>query len=351
MRSKLIFTRPFSTKIKLLAFWKNYTSVLHYMGGDTMLYKKRNEPLAMLGLQSLLKRLPKNHRLYAKIVEDLRKREAGFAGEENFDRHINEFRPSYPFGLLQDVCLKQDGVFFQMDSLLITPANIIIFEIKNLAGKIIVKANPTQFIQFNGERKVIRNPITELDRKKIFLNRWLEERGINLSIKTMVGLAFTNELFIEEETGTTIAFTHEIPILLYNSALGIEKIGRREISKIASALNSGHQEYNPFPLAPAMDIPKQDILQGVICPKCDRLGMKWQKRKWTCTVCTYRAADCHEQSIDDWFYLIDKQITNSDFQIFGCIEDRHVSKRLLQKYGLHMKGTRKAAVYSREPIK
>ncbi|WP_060204289.1 nuclease-related domain-containing protein [Sporosarcina koreensis] len=202
-----------------------------------MLFKKRNKPLAILGLQSLLKRLPNNHQHYTRIVEDLRKREAGFAGEENFDRHINEFRPTYPYGLLHDVCLKQDGIFFQMDSLLITPANIIIFEIKNLAGKIIVKANPTQFIQENNsQRKVIQNPITELDRKKIFLNRWLKERGIALPIRTMVGLAFTNELYIEEETCTTIVFNHEIPILLYRCSPESEKFGKTEISKIADEL-------------------------------------------------------------------------------------------------------------------
>ena len=280
-----------------------------------MLYKKRSKPLTILGLQSLLNRLPKGNQKYSKVVEELRKRQAGFAGEENFDRHINEFRPPYPYGLLHDICLNQDGVFFQMDSLLITPANIIIFEIKNLAGTIIVKSNPTQFIQENnGERKVIQNPITELNRKKIFLERWLKERGIEIPIKEVVGLAFTNELLINEETSTTIAFTHEIPILLYNTVLEAGKLGRREISKLANELANEHQEYNPFPLTRMMDIPKSDVLPGVICPNCHRRGMKWLSKKWICMSCKYFAVDCHLPSIDDWFYLIDEKITNGNFQ-------------------------------------
>ena len=123
-----------------------------------MLIKKRSEPLSLLGLQSLINRLPNNHPKYTMIEEDLRKRKAGFGGELNFDKHINEFRPTYPFGLLHDICLLYNGIFFQMDSVLILPDKIIVFEIKNLSGKITVKANPTQFIQeIKGERKRVQS--------------------------------------------------------------------------------------------------------------------------------------------------------------------------------------------------
>jgi len=120
-----------------------------------LLYKERYAPLMLVGLQALIQRLPSSHGKFIDIQEEIRKRAAGFSGEGNFDRHIREFRPSYPYALLHDVCLKQSGVYFQMDSLLITPSFIIIFEIKNLAGKIIVKSNPTQFIHENSERKII----------------------------------------------------------------------------------------------------------------------------------------------------------------------------------------------------
>ncbi|MCM3709226.1 nuclease-related domain-containing protein [Sporosarcina luteola] len=314
-----------------------------------MLYKKRNEPLAMLGLQALVKRLPEGHPQFPRVVEDLRKRKAGFAGEENFDRHIREFRPSYPHGLLHDVCLNHDGVFFQMDSVLITPARIIIFEVKNLAGKIVVKENPTQFIQENnGERKVLQSPITELDRKKIFLTRWLAERGVDVPVEGVLGLAFTNELFIDGVPDTTIAFTHEIPILLYNSAVEGEKWGRKEISKVANEIVKGHREYDPFPLARIMGITENDILPGVFCPNCNRRGMKWIQKYWRCPTCSFQALDCHLQLINDWFYLIDEKITNGNFRRFAGIEDRHVSKRLLRKSGLLMEGSRKGTIYFRE---
>ena len=300
----------------------------------------------MLGMQSLLNRLPRNHHQYSRVEEDVRRRKAGFAGVENFDKHIREFRPSYPYGLLHDICLIQDGVYFQMDSVLITPGNILIFEIKNLGGKLTVKAKPTQFIQENnGDRKVIHSPIIELERKKLFLDRWMRERGMDVPITGMVALAFTNELYVEEETNIIIASTQEIPIILNKMAIENKKWGRREISNIANEMARLHQEYNPFPLTLTMKIPRNDILSGVICPNCKRFGMKWKRRKWVCGGCTYSAVDCHIPSINDWFYLIDKKITNRDFREFTGVENRHISKRLLQNAGLELVGTRKAAKY------
>ena len=256
-----------------------------------MLFKKRSEPLSLLGLQALIGRLPSNHNQFAIVEEDLRRRKAGFGGELNFDKHINEFRPTYPFGLLHDICLLYNGIYFQMDSVLILPDQIIIFEIKNLGGKLTVKANPTQFIQeIKGERKIIQSPITELERKMIFLDRWLKERGIKVPITGMIGLAYTNELVIEEETNVEISFTHEIPIRLYNLLVTDELLSRDKINKIAREIADSHMEYNPFPLTKTLKIAKEDIMTGVICPQCKRIGMQWHLKKWHCPGCSYHAA-------------------------------------------------------------
>ncbi|WP_239430917.1 nuclease-related domain-containing protein [Sporosarcina sp. ACRSL] len=310
--------------------------------------KKRSEPLSLLGLQALTDRLPTNHKQYAIIEEDLRRRKAGFSGELNFDKHINEFRPTYPFALLHDICLLQNGIYFQMDSVLILPDKILIFEIKNLGGKLTVKANPTQFIQeIKGERKIIQSPITELDRKMIFMDRWLKERGIDIPIQGMIGLAYTNELFIEEETRVEILFTHEIPIRLYNMEITEEKLSRTKINKIARDFVDSHQEYNPFPLTKTLKIEKENIITGVYCPACKRTGMKWNLMKWQCPGCSYSSVDCHLALLDDWFYLMDSSITNRQFRSFSGIQDPDVAKRILKKSGLIMKGAHRTAFYIR----
>ncbi|GEN83361.1 nuclease [Sporosarcina luteola] len=313
-----------------------------------MLYKKRNEPLSLLGLQSLINRLSTNHKHYARIEEDLRKRKAGFSGETNFDRHILEFRPTYPIGLLHDLCLIYKGIYFQMDSLLIKPDGIIIFEVKNLAGKITVKAKPTQFIQENKEgRRIIQSPITELERKKILLDGWLNERGMTLPIKGIIGLAYTNELYIEDESSTEISFNQEIPIRLYNIPVEQELLSHSQIREIAHDMANSHQEYNPFPLTKTMGIAPEDIMPGVICPNCQYRGMKWHLKKWNCLECTHFSSDSHHDLLTDWFYLMDNKITNRQFRSFSKIGDRSVAKRLLIKSGLNMKGKRSTSFYTR----
>ena len=90
-----------------------------------------------------------------KIEERLYNLQAGFAGETQYDKYVTEFKPRYPHAILHDVTLCDDNVFFQMDSILITPAFIVISEVKNIAEKIIVKSNPLQFIKEYSNWKTI----------------------------------------------------------------------------------------------------------------------------------------------------------------------------------------------------
>lgn len=302
----------------------------------------------LIGLESLIARLPNDHYQYSRIEEDLRKRRAGFAGELNFDKYINEFRPTYPMALLHDVCLFQNGVYFQMDSVLILPDRILLFEVKNLAGTLRVKKNPIQFIQeHNDQRKIISSPLTELDRKKIFMDRWLKERGISLPIEGVIGLAFTNELYNENQMETVLAFTQEIPIILYNMTIGEEKISRDEMKKISTEMINAHQEYNPFPLIKTMKIPRGEIKAGVICQNCKIGKMQWVEKRWICITCHSVSADGHQQLLSDWFCLIDTKITNREFRSFSMIADRSVAKRMLKKSGLLMNGKAKNTFYSK----
>lgn len=310
--------------------------------------KIRRKPNILIGLESLMARLPSEHHQYKRIVEECRKRNAGYHGEMNFDKYINEFRPSYPISLLHDVCLVHNGIYFQMDSVLIMPDKIIVFEVKNLAGTLVVKANPTQFIQeINGERKVIKCPITEVERKKIYLDRWLQDKGVSMPIECVIGLAFTNELRVEGQVDATLAFTQEIPNILYKQILGPELLNRNQITNIANEIMSAHQEYNPFPLTNMMGISKEDIVPGVLCDKCNTSIMLWRLKKWICNECSHSKVDSHLKLVDDWFYLMDTKITNRQFRSFAFIEDRSVAKRLLQKSGLSMNGKRGTSYYTK----
>ncbi|MBB4825141.1 hypothetical protein HNO89_002370 [Sporosarcina luteola] len=313
-----------------------------------MIYKTRVESASLLVLRRLITRLPETHEKYGYVSEEFRRRVAGFSGEAYFDKHINEFRPSYPYAILHDICLKQNGIYFQMDSLLISPAGITIFEVKNLAGKIIIKSDPTQFIQENSnERKILPSPISELERKEIFLKQWLGQKGFDLTISGIVVLAYTNEIVMQDLPAKQVINTQDVPILLYNQGLEREMIFFPQIQEIAKLMIAEHQEYVPEPLLQVMDIPLNDILPGVICPECFHVGMERLLRRWLCNKCGCQSTNAHIQLIEDWLGLVEKKLTNQQFRYFACIKDIHVAKRLLKNSGLSMYGKSRGAYYFR----
>lgn len=315
-----------------------------------MIFKYRTIPRKLVGLEALIRRLPSDHKDLFRIEEEYRRRSAGFQGEEDFDKHFLEFRPHYPIAILHDICLRHNGIFFQMDSLLITPASIILFEVKNLAGKIIVKNNPTQFIQENpeGQFRVIKSPISELERKETFMKAWLNNRDLNIPIAKIVVFAYLNELNIEKTPETRIAFTHEIPTILYNMPIQESILTNKEIYKIAKEMRNDHCEYNPFPLIETMNLDKTDIKSGVFCPQCSYRGMRWEDKSWRCDKCRYSAIDCHLPLVKDWFYLLNNELTNRELRLFANIDNRNIAKRLLSKSKLIMKGSRRNAYYVME---
>ncbi|MEK5039914.1 nuclease-related domain-containing protein [Sporosarcina sp. FSL K6-3457] len=315
-----------------------------------MLYKKRKMPNKLKGLISLDKRLPNDHEKRHYISEELYNRKAGYGGEQQYDKCMTEFKPAYPHAILHDVCLKQDGVYFQMDSILITPAFIAISEVKNIAGKIIITSNPTQFIRVlpSGERKVLKSPIVELERKQFFLFNWLKQRSITLPITGVVVFAYNNELVIEQIPETKILFAYEAPSYFRTLPINKDSLTNKDIQNLAFELIKNHQEYTPFPMAITTNIQPAKIKPGVICPQCTQFSMIWEMKKWTCLHCKHTGIHEHKAAIEDWFILINNKLTNREFRYFTQIEDRNVARRLLAKSDLVLQGNRNTAYYARK---
>lgn len=312
-----------------------------------MIYKTRKMPNKFLGLTAFNNRLKPEHELKGRIQEELAKVKAGYGGEQNFDKHLLEFIPSYPHAILHDVCLKQEGIYFQMDSLLITPTAIFIFEVKNIAGKLLFMENPDRFVRQlpTGETLSMQSPIAQLERKKYFLQKWLIEKGVQAPIKSVVVLAYTNEIQPVTIPDIHITFAYQVPNYLYSLSLAGGPLNAEIIANLARQISSNHQEYDPFPMISKWNISRADIQQGVQCLSCNYLGMRWHRKKWTCPSCGERGSDHHIAAVKDWFYLIDNKMTNCQFRQFALIEDRHAAKRLLKNSELHLKGKQRGSYY------
>lgn len=312
-----------------------------------MLSKKRKKNLEIEGLIALEKRLRKGDENRTRIEERLYNLQAGFSGETQYDKYVTEFKPRYPHAILHDVTLCEDDIFFQMDSVLITPACIVISEVKNLAEKIIVKSNPLQFIKefSNGKRQPLRNPIVEVERKIYLFDSWLKRHKIEIPIKGIVTFAYNNELNIEETPNMDIMFTYEIAAYFRSLPVTKEILNKPEIHLLARKIVNSHQEFNPFPLLKRFEINPTHIVPGVICPQCNHIPMKWVQKKWICQTCAYTGKNEHETAIKDWSMLIKNSITNREFRYFTQLENRNTAKKLLARSPIELQGIGRSSKY------
>ncbi|QTD40774.1 nuclease-related domain-containing protein [Sporosarcina sp. Te-1] len=296
-----------------------------------MIYKSRRAPLEIEGLTTLERRLARDHPVQTDITKRLYNMKAGYSGERQYDRYISEFKPSYPHAILHDVCLKLDDIYFQMDSILITPSKIIISEVKNLAEKIIVKTKPLQFIKEtqNGERVPFRSPITELDRKVYLLGLWLRRRRVDIPIEGIVTFAYNNELRFEETPPVDVIFTYEIAAYLRSLTVERELLNRQSIHKLANEIISADRPYDPFPLVQRYSLQPDEILPGVSCPSFNQLTMRWIQRSWKCVRCGQIGKKEHHHAVKEWLFIQKNTITNREFRNFTLLDSRHTAKLLL----------------------
>lgn len=314
-----------------------------------VLYKQRTAPKQLSGLTSLMNRLSPSHEKYQFLQDTLYKVRAGYGGEQEYDRCMKEVHTSFPHAILHDLSLRQHGILFQIDSLFIAPDRIIITEVKNIADRIIVKSNPTQFLKESstGVRAVFRNPVAEVERKIHFLNSWLNERGIRVPISGLITFAHNNEILIEELPPMPILPNYEAPTYFRELLVETVILSNQEIRKLARVLYSSHEEYNPFPIATRFGILPEELKTGVVCRHCPNEAPVVRKEDgWHCPYCGRRSRVAYERAIEEYFMLIGKPLTNQVFCEFTGLSCRHTAKRLLASPLLRKEGTRKATRYT-----
>lgn len=313
-----------------------------------MLFKQRTKSMKLQGLESLARRLPPTHEKYRFIQEEWYKARAGFGGEQEYDRCMKEVHTDFPFVILHDLGLRQDGVYFQIDSLFIAPDRVIITEVKNIADKIIVKANPTQFLKEtqNGSRLVFRKPIAEVERKIHFLTSWLHAQDVQLPVTGLITFAHNNEILIENPPALPILPNYEAPAFFREVSIESPTLSKQDLHHLANTFLTNHQDYDPFPLAARYGIHPNELMSGVLCHNCpNEHAIIREGDTWSCPLCGHKGRTPYEYAIKEYFMLIGKSLTNREYCKFTGLTCRHTAKRLLSSALLQKVGTRKATTY------
>lgn len=110
------------------------------------------------------------------ILSDRAKFNAGFNGEKSLDYHLTDL-PQENYYIFHDLRLPRDKtktLYFQLDSLIITPHYCLIIEVKNLIGNLYFDHQFNQVIRTrNGIEEAFPDPIIQVEFQASCFKEWL----------------------------------------------------------------------------------------------------------------------------------------------------------------------------------
>ncbi|MFC4025106.1 nuclease-related domain-containing protein [Oceanobacillus longus] len=298
---------------------------------------KRPKPLILQKYEALTPRIPQNFPRLSEIQYELAKSHKGYIGEIKVDYYLSMLAQRYT--ILPDVCLKVNGQTFQIDNLLITDHAIYLIEVKNYNGKIIFNTILNQFTRDDGENETgFHHPITQVEFQQIKLQNWLQERSLlNRPIYYLIAIS-NPETIIEvignqEAIAKVVARGEHIPkkimdieqSLTDRSTLPHQKLGyeiKRECINFDKDIMAKH------------GVKMSDLLPGVQCPECGRLGMERIYANWLCPRCNKHSKHAHKRAIYDYLLCSGNAISNKECMRFLKINSRSLATRLLQSSNL-----------------
>lgn len=246
-------------------------------GEVKMIIKKRSEPVELLLLKSLNKRM----NLSKKEKRNLVNIEKGYIGEQCFDKwfEMNFLNEGL---ILNDLLLESNNTTFQMDSLLITPNIVYLLEIKNYEGDFYIDGD--RWYTFSGNE--INNPLLQLERSEFLFRRLLQDFGNNLSLEA--NLIFINPEFYLYKSPLN-------PAIIYPTQLNrfIEKLNKEKMSlkdrhlQFSKQLVSIHLEDSPYTRLPNYSY--DQLKKGITCSGCNSLidDIKATEEILECKKCGY----------------------------------------------------------------
>ncbi|KGP74726.1 NERD domain-containing protein [Pontibacillus yanchengensis] len=316
-----------------------------------MIVRELTKPIDLFKEEALALRLPGNYPLRAELDDSIGRRKAGYRGEKALDYYLH-FLPDSSL-VFRGTRIPTSTSAFQIDNLILTSSAAIIVEVKHLSGNIFFDQTFDQFIRKdeNGKEERFSNPIAQVDRQKIKLRNWLRPH-------------LTQPLPIDH----IIVFTHPHAILDTNmhddprlrnivyadhmldkvkeltAKYKKEVLSRSQLFALRDQLLKSDRPLDVDVLG-RFGVRKEDVMKGVQCPGCGRLGMKRVQMRWQCPFCGNRDLSAHERAVYDYFLLMGKEITNQQCRLFLQIDSSDSVYKFLNGMKLRQTGVNRGRKY------
>jgi hypothetical protein len=306
----------------------------------------------------LARRLTIGHYKHADIEKDLAKRRAGYRGEMILDGYVKEL-PQNKYFIFHDLQLKTQGIYFQIDTLLISQNYILIIEAKNISGTLVFDNEFNQLIRIHddGTEEGFEDPRVQAERIQTLLYRWMASKGMNLlPIDYLVFFSSVRTILKSNPPGRSdmrkICKARDLfnKINTYEKVFTQEKVNIRKINEMGKLLLSNHDPLK-INILDEYKISPRDIRTGVRCPDCSYIPMIYLKGKWSCPGCKCSSKNAHIEALNDFFNLLNLTITNFEFRNFLHLPSGNIAQKILHSLNLESTGTTKNRIYHLPSIK
>lgn len=317
-----------------------------------MIAKDLPKPLWLIATEILEKRLIQGHSIQTEIRKDVARRQAGYWGEQILSEYVKEL-PHDKYYIFHDLQLKNEGVYFQIDTLLLSIYFALIIESKNIKGNLTFDSVFKQLFRENldGTIDVFDDPRVQAECHKILLQRFLAAKGINyLPIEHLVFFANSNSKLFTK-TGDTSDFSK---VCKGRSLfLKIDELEKNRLSKkmndekledLKNLILSSHTP-KQVDILGEYKTTKADIRIGHRCPICDFIPLIMKNGKLFCSNCELYPENALQINIRDYSLLIGLTITNSEFRNFFQISSPDIAQKHLKSLKLPYTGTTRNRIY------
>jgi hypothetical protein len=301
--------------------------------------KERSDSLTLKGLIAAQSRLSTTHPMVSTLASKQSIIEAGIGGEQRVVEVLQKYRFPFKNNIFHDLSLSSD-TNFQMDHLFKTPYFGVILETKNMAGSLEFREDPPQLIQKreDGQLKYYESLVVQLERNMELMSAWLSQRNIDFPLYGAIVLAYPKQHVEIPPPNTKILFPNLIPPFFKSLPQEGKGMDTAAFHRLSKELLNSHQTYIPKPICESYQIPVGDILSGVRCLTCGKIGMIKVPRTWHCPSCKVNNHLAHQGTLVEWFLVVKRTITNRECREFLGV-DIHTAKRILLSMDLIACGT------------
>ena len=183
--------------------------------------------------------------------------------------------------ILNDLLLKLNQTIFQIDTIIIFPETIYLFEVKNFEGDFYYEGDRL----YKKPKSEISNPLVQLSRSESLFRRLLHHYGFNITIDASV--VFINSEFTLYQTplNQPLIFPTQLNRYLKRINTTSSKINKRH-TMLANQLVSLHIVDSPYKQLPCYDY--DHLQKGITCAKCNSHSTLVMRTNCICKECGIR---------------------------------------------------------------